>query len=133
MPCRKIKEGINVKEYKTVGNIKIFYTRNSENDFTINLYNGSDCIYNEVYFSNLDYAVRDSLQKACDIYNLSDLRKMQVITKRLSENTLISITGNGTGSQDYFCRIDDTEYFKHYCKPADYFVSDKDGLRIIDK
>lgn len=122
-----------MKEYGTVGNIKIFYTRNAENDFTINLYNGSDCIYSEVYFGNLDYAVRDSLQKACDIYTLSDLQKLKVVNKRLSDNTIMCLCGDGTGKQDYFCRIDDTEYFKHYFKACDEFVTDKHGKKIVDR
>lgn len=119
--------------YETIGNIKVFYTKNAEKDYTINLYNGSDCIYSEVYFSNLDYAVNHSLQIACDIFSQSDLAKMQVINKRISENTLMSICGNGTGKQDYFCRIDDTEYFKHYFKAYDEFETDKNGKRMIDR
>jgi hypothetical protein len=118
---------------KTIGNIKVFYVQNAEKDFTINLYNGSDCIYSEVYFSNLDYAIRDSLQKACDIYTFRDLSNMQIITKRLTNNTLVSITGDGTGKQDYFCRIDDTEYFKHYFKAAEEFIKDKNGNKIVDR
>lgn len=122
-----------MKQYGTVGNIKIFYKQNGEKDFTINLYNGSDCIYSEVYFSNLDYAINHSLQISCDIFTQSDLAKMQVINKRLSNNTLMAICGDGTDKQDYFCRIDDTEYFKHFFKSVDEFVTDKNGKKIIDR
>lgn len=119
--------------YKSIGNIKVYYTKNAENDYTINLYNGSDCIYSEVYFSNLDYAVNHSLQIKCDIFNQSDLAKLQIINKRLSENTLMTVCGDETGKQDYFCRIDDTEYFKHYFKAYNEFVTDKNGMRIVDR
>lgn len=116
-----------------IGNITVLANKNTENDYTITIYNGSDCIYTEVYFSNLNYAINDSLQKSCDIYSQSYLAKMQFINKKLSDNTLMCVCGDGTGKQDYFCRIDDTEYFKHYFKSQDEFIKDKNGLRIIDR
>lgn len=118
---------------KTIGNIKVFATKNTDNDYTINLYNGSDCIYSEVYLSNLDYAINHSLQIVCDIFSESDLANLQVVNKRLSGNTLMCECGDGTGKQDYFCRIDNTEYFKHYFRSVNEFIEDKNGMRIIDR
>lgn len=110
-----------------VGNIKVYAEKNAERDITITFTNGSDVIFSEVYFTNNETAAISDLFRKMDIYtdewlwiNADDL----VI---LSKNTYM------TGEKDYFCRIDDTKYFKHFFKSADEFVADKNGFRIIDR
>lgn len=118
---------------KTVGNIKVFATKNTEKDYTISLYNGSDCIYTEAYFGDMGKAIDDSLQKACDIYNQDYV--YSVFLEKYSNNTY----GMGKSlnadekRQSLFCRIDDSKYFKHFYKSEDEFIRDKNGMRIIDK
>lgn len=97
-------------------------------DYTIIFINGADIIAQEVYFiDKFNKAVEDFFKKILDIYteewlyiNASDLEK-------LTDNTYRS------GEKDYFCRIDDTRFFKHYHKSVDEFVTDKNGMRIIDR
>lgn len=118
---------------KTVGNIKVFARKNAENDYTVSLYNGSDCIYTEVYFGELGKAIDDSLLKACDI--CSQEYVYSIFLEKYSNNTY----GMGKSMsadekrQSWFCRIDDTKYFKHYFKSEDEFIRDKNGKRIIDR
>ncbi len=47
--------------------------------------------------------------------------------------TRLSLNTYKMDGENYFCRIDDTKYFRHYCKPADEFIRDKNGKRIIDR
>lgn len=122
-----------MKFIKKVGNIKVYAKENGKNDYTISLYNGGDCIYEEIYLSRLNYAINNALEKACDIYEENTLKNMQVVNQKLSDNTFMTVCGDGTGKQDYFCRIDNTNYFQHYCKSDDEFIRDKNGMRIIDR
>ena len=120
-----------MKKYETIGNIQVYVTENAKNDITVSLYNRSDGIGSEVYFtSNIDAAVADLLIKKLDTYteewlyiNVSELEK-------LTENTYKT---DEVGGNDWFCRIDNTKYFKHFHKSADDFIRDKNGYRIIDR
>lgn len=116
-----------------IGNIKVYATKNADNGYTVSLYNGSDCIYTGVCFENLEKAIDDSLQKACDIYSQEYV--YSTFLEKYSNNTY----GMGKSlnadekRQSWFCRIDDTKYFKHYFKVEDEFIRDKNGKRLIDR
>ena len=111
-----------------VGNIKAYAKKNAKRDYTITLMNSTDIIAQEIYFTDsTKKAVEDFLLKRLDIcteewlyINVPDLEK-------LTDNTYKS------GEKDYFCRIDGTRFFKHFCKNTDDFIKDKNGKRIIDR
>lgn len=112
-----------------VGNIKVYTENNTEKDITVTFINGSDVVMSEAYFTNNETAAIADLFTKMDIYTAEWLKEninvMDLTT--LSENTY------RTGEKDYFCRIDNTRYFKHFCKSADEFITDKNGMRIIDR
>lgn len=112
-----------------VGNIKVYAEKNAERDIAITFINGSDVAMSEVYLTNnVSAAIADLFQKM-DTYTLDwmlvNIPAMELV--KMSKNTY------RTGERDYFCRIDDTRYFKHFCKSADEFIKDKNGMRIIDR
>lgn len=116
---------------ETVGNIKVYADRNPDNTVTVNFYNGSDRIANEVYFhaKSKQQAIETTFMNKLDTFT-EEWLWLYCLTeglKKLSDNTY------KTSDTDWFCRIDDTKYFKHFCKSADDFVRDKDGMRIIDR
>lgn len=112
-----------------VGNIKVYTEKNADKDITVKFYNGSDCVMSEVYFANKENAAIADLFRKMDIYTADWIKENMNIMDltTLSENTY------RTGEKDYFCRIDDTRYFKHFHKSADEFITDKNGMRIIDR
>ena len=119
-----------MKHTEKVGNIDVFAEKNAERDYTINIINGSDIVAQEVYFtSDRQAAIDDLFAKALDTYTLKWLLDNIPIMEldQLSQHTY------RTGAKDYFCRIDNTRFFKHYCKSADEFIADKNGMRIIDR
>lgn len=118
-----------MKYIETVGNIKVYEERHSEKDTTITFMNGSDIVASEVYFTDSTSAAIADLFTKQDIYTAEWIRNNINITflTILSENTYRAF------EQDYFCRIDNTRYFKHYNKSADEFITDKSGMRIIDR
>lgn len=114
---------------KKIGNIKVFTERNAGKDLTVTFMNASDVIMKEVCFTNNESeAIADLLQKL-------DICTEEWIRKSINIMDLIILSKNTyrTGEKDYFCRIDDTKYFKHFCKSADEFITDKNGARIIDR
>ena len=114
---------------KKIGNIEIYTEKNTERDITVSLINGSDEIFKEVYFtSNESAAIDDSLKKI-DIYTA----KWIVENIKITDITILSENTYRALEKDYFCRIDNTKYFKHYFKSADEFITDKNGIRIIDR
>ena len=119
-----------MKHIEKIGNIDVFAERNAERDYTITFINGSGIIAQEIYFTNdIQAAIDDLFAKVLDTYTLKWLLGNIPIMEldQLSQHTY------RTGEKDYFCRIDNTRFFKHYCKSADEFITNKNGLRIIDR
>ena len=111
-----------------IGNIEVHAEKNDKKDYTIFLINSADVIAQEVYFTdNLQRAVEDLLLKKLDIYSEEWLYINMSNLEKITDNTYKS------GAKDYFCRIDNTRFFHHYCKNAEEFIKDKDGNRIIDR
>lgn len=112
-----------------VGNIRVFTEKNADRDITVTFINGSDIVMREVYFTNNETAAIADLFRKMDTYTLDWMLVNILATElvKMSENTY------RFSEKDYFCRIDDTRYFMHFCKSADEFIADKNGMRIIDR
>ena len=113
-----------------VGNIRAYAEHHADNSIEVSFYNGADLVANETYFNaTAENAISDLLSKTLDIYT-EEYLWLNCLTdglEKLSDNTY------KTGSMDWFCRIDNTKYFKHFHKSENDFVIDKNGERIIDK
>lgn len=118
-----------MKFIEQIGSIKVYTEKSNERELTVALINGTDVILKEVYFTSNESAAIDDLLRKIDIYTAEWIRENIKITDItiLSENTFRAF------EKDYFCRIDNTKYFKHYFKSADAFITDKNGMRIIDR
>ncbi|MBC5688180.1 hypothetical protein H8S37_04430 [Mediterraneibacter sp. NSJ-55] len=117
-----------MKYIEKVGNIKVYAEKNAERDYTITFINCTDIVVQEVYFTNdIQFAIDDLFLKAFDIYTEEYIFLCIQGAEQLTKNTY------RIGEKDYFCRIDDTRFFKHFCKSADEFITDKNGMRIIDR
>lgn len=113
---------------KKIGNIKAYAEISTDCDQIITLINGGDIIAREVYTADdTQMAVNDLLSKTLDIFTEDYIFHCVPDAQRMTENTYKS------GDKDWFCRIDGTNYFKHYLKSVSEFNRDKNGLRIIDK
>ena len=111
-----------------IGNIEAYAEKNGNRDYTITFINGSDVVAQEVYFTDrIGRAIEDLALKVLDTYTEEWLYLNVPDLEKLTDNTYKS------GEKDYFCRIDGTRFFQHYCKNADEFIRDKNGKRIIDK
>lgn len=117
-----------VKFIEKIGNIKVYTEQNDKNDYTVKFYNGSDLVKSEVYFTEEPQRAIEDLFTKMDIYTEEWLWLFCIPELvKVSDNTY------KTSDTDWFCRIDDTKYFKHFNKSADEFVVDKNGERIIDR
>lgn len=116
-----------------LGNIKIYTKKNADRDITITFMNGSDIIASEVYFTNDERAAINDLLTKQDIYTLPYIYEFDSNVQRLSDNTYKSTLLCSGAVADWFCRIDNTDYFKHFYKAESEFIRDKDGKRIIDR
>lgn len=100
-----------MKKYATIGDVQVYFTENAKNDVTVSLYIGSDCIGSESYLtSNVNMSVEDLLMKKLDIYTEEWLYINVPGIEKLSTNTYKT---DVMGGNDWFCRIDNTRYFKH--------------------
>ena len=118
-----------MKFIEKVGNIKVCTEQNGRNDYTVKFYNGSDLVKSEVYFTEEPQRAIEDLFTKMDIYT-EEWVWLNCLTdglEKLTENTY------KVGSMDWFCRIDNTKYFKHFHKAENDFVTDKNGERIIDR
>lgn len=117
-----------MKFIEKVGNIKVYTEQNGRNDYTVKFYNGNDLVKSEVYFTEEPQRAIEDLFTKMDIYTEEWLWLFCIPELvKVSDNTY------KTSNTDWFCRIDDTKYFKHFNKSADEFVVDKNGERIIDR
>lgn len=116
--------------FEKVGNIRVFTEHFADGSIEVNFLNGSDIVAKETYFNGKEEnAVADLFSKKLDTYTEEWLWLNFLINGlvKLSDNTY------RTGEIDWFCRIDDTRYFRHFHKHADEFITDKNGERIIDR
>ena len=113
-----------------VGNIKVYTERFTDDSIEVSFFNGSDLVARETYFNaTAENAIADLFSKKLDTYT-EEWLWLNCLTdglEKLSDNTY------KFGSIDWFCRIDNTRYFKHFHKSENDFVIDKNGERIIDK
>ncbi|MBQ6887220.1 MAG: hypothetical protein IJN54_06880 [Lachnospiraceae bacterium] len=118
-----------MKFIEQVGNISVYTKQFADSSIEVHFYNGSDLVAKETYFGGTEEkAIANLFSRNLDTYTeewLKDNFIMELV--KLSDNTY------RTSDTDYFCRIDDTRYFKHFNKSADEFVTDKNGMRIIDR
>ena len=119
-----------MKLLETVGNIKIYTDKKLDCSMQVLFLNGSDTIASETYFNTTEEnAVADLFRKMLDIYT-EEWLWLNCLTDGLSK---ISDNTYKTSETDWFCRIDDTRYFKHFHKSVDEFLIDKEGNKIIDR
>ena len=117
-----------MKFIEKVGNIKVYTEQNGRNDYTVKFFNGSDLVKSEVYFTEEPQRAIEDLFTKMDIYTEEWLWLFCIPELvKVSDNTY------KTSDTDWFCRIDDTKYFKHFNKSSNEFVVDKNGERIIDR
>ena len=116
--------------FETVGNIKVYTEHFTDDSIEVSFYNGSDLVARETYFNaTAENAIADLFTKKLDTYT-EEYLWLNCLTdglEKLTDNTY------RVGSMDWFCRIDNTKYFKHFHKSENDFVIDKNGERIIDK
>lgn len=116
---------------ETIGNIKVYADTNPDNSITVQFYNGSDFVAKETFFhsGSKEQAIATLFMNSLDIFT-EEWLWLYCLTDglvKISDNTY------KTSDADWFCRIDDTRYFKHYAKSESEFVRDKEGKRIIDR
>ena len=113
-----------------VGNIKAYTEHFTDGSIEVSFFNGSDLVAKGTYFNGTEEnAIADLFSKKLDTYT-EDWLWLNCLTdglEKLTENTY------RVGSMDWFCRIDNTRYFKHFHKLENDFVVDKNGERIIDR
>ena len=116
--------------FEKVGNIKVYTERFTDDSIEVSFFNGSDLVARETYFNATEEnAIADLFSKKLDTYT-EEWLWLNCLTdglEKLSDNTY------KIGSMDWFCRIDNTRYFKHFHKSENDFVIDKNGERIIDR
>lgn len=116
--------------FEKVGNIKVYTEHYADGSIEVSFFNGSDLVARETYFnSRPNNAIADLFSKKLDTYT-EEWLWLNCLTEglvKVSDNTY------RIGEMDWFCRIDDTKYFKHFHKSIDEFVVDKNDERIIDR
>ena len=113
-----------------IGNIKVYTKHYPDGSIEVSFLNGSDLVARETYFNAItENAIADLFSKKLDVYT-EELLWLNCLTdglEKLTENTY------KVGLMDWFCRIDNTKYFKRFHKSENDFVADKNGERIIDR
>lgn len=116
--------------FEKVGNIKVYAEHHTDKSIEVSLFNGSDLVARETYFNAIaENAIADLFTKTLDTYT-EEWLWLNCLTnglEKVSDNTY------KVGLMDWFCRIDNTKYFKHFHKSENDFVIDKNGERIIDR
>lgn len=116
--------------FEKVGNIKVYTEHYGDGSIEVSFFNGSDLVARETYLnSRPSKAIADLFSKKLDTYT-EEWLWLNCLTDglvKLSDNTY------RMGENDWFCRIDNTRYFKHFEKSESEFVRDKEGNRIIDR
>ncbi len=93
----------------------------------IEIYNGADLVFREIYSTRDEAAAERAALQNFDIFTHNAIYELCGFNlHKLSNNTYQS-------GEFFFCRIDNTEYFKAMQEPENGWIVDKNGRRIIDK
>lgn len=111
-----------------VGNLKVLAKQFTEdNSIELHLYNGVDKVYSDTFINSTIHFAQERALQDFDIYTVDYLTRNFIIKLQKLSNHTYRIDDN------YFCRIDNTAYFKHLTEPKGGWVEDKDGNRVIDR
>lgn len=133
-----------MKQFTKIGNIKVFTEylggKSSEylaEELLVKLVNGTDVVAQEIYSRKTykEKAVADLLAKSVDIFEFSFiLSHPEILLYGNTGNTYyipVENMDNNTPA-DWFCRIDNTNYFKHFHRAYNDFITDKHGKKIVE-
>ncbi len=107
-----------MKYIETVGNLR-FYTDEvgfAPGEYALLAINGADIVANGVYCCSVKDAVNRLLNIYFDTYSISDIRAAMPVIRAEYNGALLSGQIAGYSSIEYFKRIDDTEYYKHFTR-----------------
>lgn len=91
-----------------VGNIKVYTEHHTDNSITVYLYNGADLVASDTYFNaREENAISDLFSKVFDTFT-EEYLWLCVSNLELIEDGLYR------AGDDYFKRIDNTRYYKHF-------------------
>lgn len=98
-----------MKFVEKVGSIEVYTTKNDEKDITVTFINGTDVIMSEVYFTSNENRAIEDLFMRLDTYT-EEWLWLNYLTEGLEKisDNLYRI------ENDYFKKIDDTRFFKHF-------------------
>ena len=105
-----------MKYIETVGNL-MFYADTegfAPGEYALLAINGSDVVASSVYCCSVNDAVNRLLNVHFDTYSISDIRAAMPVIRAEYNGALLSGLLAGFSSIEYFKRIDDTEYYKHF-------------------
>lgn len=109
---RKEREGFNMMNYiEKVGNIKVYSEQNGANEYTITFINGTDIVAQTMYSSA--YTKNEAIAHLFSVKFDTHTEEWLWLNIPTSDLEVISDNLFKSGN-DYFKRIDDTRYFKHF-------------------
>ena len=98
-----------------IGNLEICGERDYDNSLHLIAVNGGDIVAEEVYYGGtVRSAINRLLLNHFDICTIEDIRAAIASPVLEYNGGLISGKIAGFSDTEYFKRIDNTEYFKHY-------------------
>ena len=100
-----------------VGNLNIFGEREYDNSLHLIAVNGCDIVAEEVYYGGtVQKAIDRLLLTHFDICTIQDISAAIAVPVLEHGGNLISGQIAGFSEPEYFKRIDNTDYFKHYTR-----------------
>lgn len=102
---------------KKVGNLRFMYEQNGRNDITVYAINGTDIVASEVYFNATPKrAMVRMLQHFFDTFTREDIAAALPHYSVEYYGDLIYGKLAGFDTVEYFKRIENTDFFKHYTR-----------------
>lgn len=90
-----------------VGNIAVYLERNAKDDYTVNFLNGVDVVERKRYKTENPHGA------ICDLFRHMDIFTLPWLQFQLEELQEVK-PGLFRSYGDYFKRIDDTDFYKHF-------------------
>lgn len=98
-----------------IGNLTFYAERNEDESISLTAINGTDIVAHTVHFSGtVRQAINSMLRIQFDIVTIHDILDGVVDPVFEYDNRLISGRIAGFSSTEYFKRIDNTDYYKHF-------------------
>ena len=119
---------MNKSHIEKIGNLKVYAEAIKPGTYHIKIVNGNSIIADTIIEGAA--VVSSAIESALTVYDYYTEKYLYIHVAGIQKKT--ANTYHTADKKGWFCRVDNTRFFKHFAKSENDFIKDNHGKRIID-